>query len=29
MLARVLAAVGLRLRLEPRDAVWRPPADRE
>jgi DNA-binding XRE family transcriptional regulator len=29
MLARVLAAVGLRLTLESRDAVWRPPADRE
>lgn len=29
MLARVLAAVGLRLSVEPRDAVWRPPVDRE
>jgi DNA-binding XRE family transcriptional regulator len=25
MLARVLATVGLRLSVEPRDAVWRPP----
>jgi len=29
MLARVLAAVGLRLSVEARDAVWRPPADHE
>jgi DNA-binding XRE family transcriptional regulator len=29
MLARVLAAVGLRLSVEQRDAVWRPPADDE
>lgn len=29
MLARVLATVGLRLGIEPRDAVWRPPVDRE
>jgi DNA-binding XRE family transcriptional regulator len=29
MLARVLTTVGLRMRLEPRDAVWRPPAKRE
>ena len=29
MLARVLATVGLRLSVESRDAVWRPPADGE
>jgi DNA-binding XRE family transcriptional regulator len=29
MLTRVLAAVGLRLSVESRDTVWRPPADRE
>jgi HTH-type transcriptional regulator / antitoxin HipB len=27
MLARVLATVGLRLNVESRDTVWRPPAD--
>lgn len=29
MLTRVLAAVGLRMTVTPRDAVWRPPADRK